>query len=164
MNAEPLDKFIAATSTRIPTVDEMISLCESLGIQFIMDNGKPFMKPCPECRDEALVLAKLFRREPFRTAVLKTKLPDLVKEIKTPEPEHTPNNEQKVECLWPGTGYIGPHDFPESGWPSGAYFYRKIGDSDWMPIPGRNWDNETKRGTIEGTSHARKQPENMASR
>jgi len=53
----------------------------------------------------------------------------------------------KVECLWPGTGYIGPHWFTER-WPAGAYFWRQTGTEDWQPIPGRAWDEATKRGKV----------------
>ena len=59
------------------------------------------------------------------------------------------STEQSLECLWPGNDFIGRHWFPENGWPAGAYFFRRAGQEEWLPIPGRKWDAETKRGTFE---------------
>src|SRR5215475_5178767 len=46
------------------------------------------------------------------------------------------DKEPDTECLWPGNNYVGPHYFPELGYPVGAYFFRKIGETEWQPIPG----------------------------
>jgi hypothetical protein len=52
----------------------------------------------------------------------------------------------EIELLWPGTGYVSRPYFPESGWPIGAYFWRRVGETGWQPIPGRVWDTEAKQG------------------
>lgn len=134
-----IEEFLEVTKQRLPKIEEMISLCDTLGITFVATNGKPYMKACPDCREEAMVLANLFGREPFRTMVIERKLRDLV----------DTNPEPVAECLWPGTGLVGLNHCNPNEWPVGAYFYRKIGETDWVPIPGRTWDAETKRGTIE---------------
>lgn len=71
-----LDTFLEITAMRIPTVPEMVELCDALDIKFAIKDGKPVLRPCPECRDEANVLAMMFRREPFRSAVIAAKLSD----------------------------------------------------------------------------------------
>lgn len=134
-----LEEFLDVTEERLPRIEEMMALCDTLGITFIAKNGKPYMKPCPDCQEEAKVIAKLFKREPFRTMVIERKLSDLVD--RRPEPA--------VECLWPGTGLIGLNHCAENEWPVGAFYYRKIGETTWVPIPGRTWDAETKRGVVE---------------
>ena len=85
-----LDTFLEITATRVPTVQEMIALADELHIKFkVKDNGQTVMIPCPECRDETMVLAKLFRREPFRSAVIAAKLPEAngTKHAPPPEPK-----------------------------------------------------------------------------
>lgn len=69
-----LDRFLAILEERIPTVAEMIALCDSIGIGFEMRDGKPVMTTTTDNRAEALLLAKLFSREPFRSQVLAAKL------------------------------------------------------------------------------------------
>lgn len=88
-----IDEFCTTIATRIPNVHEMLSLCDSLGIEFAIENGKPGVKAKKEVRDEAIILAKLFKREPFRTEVLKAKLADVpVAEpvVEQPKEEHEP--------------------------------------------------------------------------
>ena len=70
-----LTKFLTITETRIPTVPEMVELCDELGIEFYMNGTQPVMKPPKECSEEAKVIASLFRREPFRSAVLEARKP-----------------------------------------------------------------------------------------
>jgi hypothetical protein len=78
-----VELFLAATETRIPTVKEMLELCDELGIIFrLSDAGEPVMTVNADKgnREEAILLAKLFRREPFRSAIIAAKIP------KTEEP------------------------------------------------------------------------------
>lgn len=75
MTTEVIDEFVQATSTRIPNVQEMLSLCESLGIEFVIENGVTGIRAKAGVKEEAKILASLFRREPFRTEVLKAKTP-----------------------------------------------------------------------------------------
>ncbi len=70
-----LDEFLDATETRIPTVAEMISLCDTLKIGFRMANGQPMLRAGANDNEaEAFALSRLFRREPFRTMVIQEKL------------------------------------------------------------------------------------------
>lgn len=69
-----LDTFLEITEKRLPTVPEMVSLCDTLGVTFgKKDDGTPYMRPCPEGREETMILATLFRREPFRSQVISAK-------------------------------------------------------------------------------------------
>lgn len=83
-----IDEFCTTIATRIPNVHEILSLCDSLGIEFAIEDGKPGIKAKKEVRDEAIIIAKLFKREPFRTEVLKAKL--AVAEHPKEEPEPIP--------------------------------------------------------------------------
>lgn len=55
-----------------------------------------------------------------------------------------------VECLWPRGGYVCRKDF--APWPTGAYFWRFVGDVEWVAIPGRVWDAEKREGVVEKVS------------
>lgn len=59
-----------------------------------------------------------------------------------------------VELLWPRTGLVGPHHFPEKGWPAGAFFWRPAGAAGWRPIPGRSWDAEKREGRVDAPKRA----------
>ena len=69
-----IESFLAVLDERIPTVDEMGELCDTLEIGFHIVNGVPSLKCNSGNRGEAEVLAKLFRREPFRSAIIEMKL------------------------------------------------------------------------------------------
>jgi len=118
-----LDDFVELQ--RLPTATELVSLCDVLGIRIMTtEDGKASIRVYTDAsgnNKEGELLAKLMRREPWRSEILKLKAPSRV-----------------VECLWPGTGYIGAHNGKD--WPVGAYYWRNAGDTDWKPIPGRTWD------------------------
>lgn len=40
-----------------------------------------------------------------------------------------------IECRW-NNGFVGRHAFPEAGWPTGAWWWRQVGETAWKPIPG----------------------------
>lgn len=40
------------------------------------------------------------------------------------------------ECRW-ANGFVGRHWFTDQGFPTGAGWWRKLGDAEWQPIPGR---------------------------
>lgn len=112
-----LDTFLQITETRVPTVEEMISLADELKISFSVNGkGQTVMRPCPECRDEAMVLARLFRREPFRSKVIAEKLPEVLakakeqpKELEPPPPPATePPVDQEVEKEEPKKKVVPP--------------------------------------------------------
>ncbi len=135
-----IEEFLAVTTQRLPKVEEMIDLCDSLGITFVATNGKPYMRACPDCTEEAKVLANLFGREPFRTMVIERKLSSAL----------DAKGEPITECLWPGTGLVSPNHCDKGEWPVGAFFFRKIGGTEWQAIPGRTWDADTRHGKIIG--------------
>lgn len=68
-----VDTFLEITEQRVPTVPEMVELCDSLDIKFVMKDGKPFIRPCPECQEIANTMMTILRREPFRSEVLAAK-------------------------------------------------------------------------------------------
>jgi hypothetical protein len=125
---------------RPPTVDELIAVCDGLGIGFgYGPAGEPVLKVRRNMRAEGELLAKLFRRNPWRTNVLKRKGLDGTKHPVPHEPA------RPVEVLFPGTGLESRATEP-GRWPAGAYFWRHAGQTDWRPIPGRTWDAAAKRG------------------
>lgn len=81
-----IDDFLTLTEQRLPKIDEMLGLCDSLGITFVATNGKPYMRHAPDCREEAMILANLFGREPFRTMVIERKLASQLDEKKNQQP------------------------------------------------------------------------------
>lgn len=60
-------------------------------------------------------------------------------------PEDSAND---VECYFPGNEKVSQRWYREVGWPIGAYFYRRVGSEDWLPIPGRLWNPEEKTGIV----------------
>jgi hypothetical protein len=70
-----VESFLSATEKRIPTVREMLELCDELGIVFRLVNGEPVMSVNADNRAEAILLSKLFKREPFRSAIIAAKMP-----------------------------------------------------------------------------------------
>ena len=69
-----LDEFLTATEGRLPGAEELIGLCDLLGIRFVRVNGVPALRHGPGARNECLLLAALFRREPFRSRVIGLRL------------------------------------------------------------------------------------------
>lgn len=65
-----VETFLRATETRIPDVGEMIALCDELGIGFTMSDSRPALRFNDGNRAEAELLARLFKREPFRSRVI----------------------------------------------------------------------------------------------
>jgi hypothetical protein len=123
------------------TAEDLYRIVHERGLTIkVNDNGQPVVSGNREVLTPALIEAlKTHRNEILTMLGFGVKPPKPIESEKPPE----------AECLWPGNGYTGPHWFPECGWPVGAYFFRKIGSETWEPIPGRTWNDETKRGTIE---------------
>ena len=71
------EQFIETTATRIPTVAEMLGLCDSLGIKFSIIDGIPHLNCTADNTEEGKVLAKLFKREPFRSVVIENRIKTL---------------------------------------------------------------------------------------
>lgn len=89
-----LDEFLLITETRIPSVSELTSLCDELGIRFAVKEGTPRLV-CPDAvEQEAILIAKLFKREPFRTMVIQERLSQ---EAATETPKQEPAKEQTTE-------------------------------------------------------------------
>lgn len=119
---------------------ELIAIVKSRGLSIRLDDkGRPVVSgDVSRCTPALIEALKTHRKDILNH--LGYQIPIQPKSAE-PLPEH--------ECLWPGNGYVGPHWFPDRGWPTGAYFFRKIGDSDWLPIPGRTWDESAKCGTFD---------------
>lgn len=67
---QAFEAYIEAMKTRLPTVAEMLAVCDELGIRITMRDGQPVTVTKPETRAEAELLTKLFRREPFRSQAI----------------------------------------------------------------------------------------------
>jgi hypothetical protein len=65
-----IDQFLYTTSERLPTANEIVSLCQELKIQFAMSGGRPVIRPSVQNRMMALLIAKLISREPWRSQVI----------------------------------------------------------------------------------------------
>lgn len=123
------------------TAAELFDIVKERGLTIrVNDNGQAVVSGSPERMTPALVAALKTHR-----AEIITFLGFGTKPVKPVQCEIAPD----TECLWPGNGYVGPHYFPGLGYPVGAFFFRKIGETDWQPIPGRTWNEETKRGHVE---------------
>lgn len=137
-----IDTFLEITEERIPTVDEVIDLCDHVGIKFAMADGKPVMRPCEECRDVAVIVATLFRREPFRSAVIARKLSGTEQQPTEPKKEEPDEQEQEVVTVPPGAEVIVSDKDGRLGreMKGPAYTWTYTGASKWWyvsetPIP-----------------------------
>lgn len=120
--------------------EKLFEIVQDRGLKIMVRDGTPIV-----CGDKE-------RMTPALIETLKAHRSEILEYLGlgiTPVKPITHDKEPDTECFWPGNEYIGPLYFPELGYPVGAYFYRKIGETDWSAIPGRTWDAETKRGTIE---------------
>lgn len=61
---------------RLPTIEELLAVCDELGIGFRLTDAGPVMRAGGDNEAVAELLAKLFGREPFRSAVIRLKLSD----------------------------------------------------------------------------------------
>lgn len=70
-----LDEFLSLTQSRLPTADELVALCDGLGIRFgRTPDGKPCLKVGNGTNKAAAdLVARLLRREPWRAAALAAK-------------------------------------------------------------------------------------------
>lgn len=122
--------------------EDLFRIVEDRGLRIVVnDEGKPVVRGDQSVMTPALVEAlKTHRYEVLAHLGLALPTPPIG------------SAEQPIECLWPGNGFIGRHWFPENGWPTGAYFYRRAGETAWLEIPGRKWDVEKKCGATERKS------------
>jgi hypothetical protein len=135
-----LDDFLTITETRIPKVEEMASLCDTLGIAFGIKEGVPCLSVTPDNKAEGMALAKLFKREPFRSLVIGMKLGEVAV---LPSSEKVCDDEDKPTIDVPDSaiivisdrdGYTGVNMKGES------YMWTWIGAKTWFyvrdyPIP-----------------------------
>lgn len=134
-----LDEFIKTTAQRPPTAQELMAVADALGLRFGLNGeGKPVVKFKAQDRALGGLLARLLKREPWRTQVVEAK--GLVAKD---EPQTEPS--RPMECRW-RAGHVMVHDTP--GWPHGAGWWRFVGEEEWQLIPGR----EVARGEAEGPS------------
>src|SRR5574343_1417386 len=143
-----VEEYTEITKTRIPTAAEIVLLVYGMGwsIRYNSDGTASIRgdRTDPLC----LSLAKMFKREPYRSDVLA-----LVQQEKTnPAPEPPKPVEAKPEAP---AGYrprewrwLHGHRYSETPgdeWlyaqtdrhPAGAWWYRHAGESQWVPIQGR---------------------------
>jgi hypothetical protein len=64
-----IEEFLTTTADRLPTVDEILGLAGELGWGFRVNNGQPALKANPS-DPLAVGMARLLRREPWRTGLL----------------------------------------------------------------------------------------------
>lgn len=127
-------------------VNKLLKIIDERGFLLTVVDGKPAIKAKPGC-------CPGFSQALFDA--VKTHAVDLLNALGYPVSEPpapaTEENQQNIELLWPGTGYISRHWLPQYGYPAGAYFFRTVteqfGVGKWQPIPGRAWNEETRRGT-----------------
>lgn len=122
-----LEEFLAITSKRLPTAPELMAVCEELGIGFGQTaEGKPVLKYGGDAKEEAIALVAMLRREPWRTQVMEAK--GLIAK---------PAGPPCRVFLWrTGLTYRQPPE-EEGQWPSGAWWWRVEGETDWQLVPGR---------------------------
>lgn len=84
-----IEEFMTITDSRTPKVEEMMALCDTLGIGVAIREGKPCLLPNRDNRAEAEAVAKLLRREPFRSAAFEFKFgkPEPKQEVEEQEGE-----------------------------------------------------------------------------
>ena len=117
---------------------DLLAIVERRGLTLTISNGQPVIRGDKKKMTPAIVEAlKMHRFE-------------MLQHLGLAIPVDPPGvQEQVIELLWPGNDYVSKHWFPEVGFPVGAYFYRQSGSQEWLPIPGRMWDKDRKRGTVE---------------
>lgn len=122
-----LDDFLALTAKRLPTAAEIVSVCDELKIGFAQaEDGTPRIRFGGDLREEALALAALLRREPWRSQVM------AAKGFKGPEPE-----KPCKEFLWRDGHLCRQQPEGEGAPPAGAWWWRWAGEAAWQVVPGR---------------------------
>lgn len=138
------DEFVRVTAGRLPTAAELMAVADGIGLEFGTNgDGRPVVRF--KARDRALgaMLARLLRREPWRTQVIEAR--GLAsRPIAETHREWREGQDRPQECRWRG-GHVFRHLFPEDGYPVGAGWWRYEGDQEWQPIPGR----DVERGEAE---------------
>lgn len=72
--ADAINAFVTTTADRMPTVDELLALCDACGITFKMKDGEPRMTVPTENRPVAFMVQELIKSEPWRSQVIATRL------------------------------------------------------------------------------------------
>lgn len=72
-----IDQFLYATSERLPSPTEFIALCDECGIGFKYDaQGQPSLVVKEFNKEVGILVAKLIKREPWRSEIINRKLGD----------------------------------------------------------------------------------------
>ncbi len=111
------------------STEELLQIVKDRGLSVAIQDGQPVLRPAGSPAATARLMA-----------VLKLHRERIVAQLTRRSAFDGPEAAGPVELLFPGTGLIAPHAFPEHGWPVGAYFWRTAGADAWQPIPGRVWD------------------------
>lgn len=70
-----ISEFLRRTETRLPNPQELIALCEECGINFGFGaDGKPVLKVFDGNKQVGELVAKLIRREPWRSEIIRERL------------------------------------------------------------------------------------------
>ena len=125
-----LDEFMSTTTARLPSANELIDLCHTLEMRLVMADGKPVIRTSTKDRDVGILIARLLKREPWRTQALKVVYVEHKPEADKPECDR--------EILW-ANGHTQDYCFPENGWPTGSRAWRNKGETAWTRIPGVEW-------------------------
>lgn len=69
-----ISEFLRRTETRLPTPQELIELCETCQIEFHYVDDKPVLRVFEGNKSVGELIAKLIRREPWRSEIIKARL------------------------------------------------------------------------------------------
>jgi len=123
-----LDEFMATTESRLPSASELVELCHALDMRLVMTAATPVVRFKERDRSLAVLIARIIRREPWRTQALR---------VVQVEPIAAPKEDDR-ELLW-ASGHVAGFWFPDRGWPVGARAWRYKGQTEWNRIPGVEW-------------------------
>lgn len=71
---DAIREFVKTTAERLPTVDEVLALCDACGITFKLKEGEPCMTVPRENREVATIVQELIGREPWRSQVIERRI------------------------------------------------------------------------------------------
>lgn len=95
-----IDNYLTATAERLPTASELMSVAAEIGVRFELVDGKPQMRTADKNDPVVLGLAKVLRKEPWRSEVVAiiAKSPEtIIKPISVEIPCHDCNSIWFVE-------------------------------------------------------------------
>ncbi|OWK45829.1 hypothetical protein [Fimbriiglobus ruber] len=97
------DDFLAATTTRLPTPDELVGLVRALGGRVVAGGGSPRVRGPVESHPLFQLLVRLLKREPWRSAAVLLAEPDAPDPPAEPVPTPPPGDAAVGELEPPPT-------------------------------------------------------------